>query len=75
LCSASEIDGKKSKNDCENSDDDRADGNDFLMKFSDETSSDPQADFERGVRGGAVIFFGLIGMGLFAVLYWAAITR
>jgi hypothetical protein len=69
-----QTDGENSESDSENRNENCADSHNFFVGFVNNTPALIQSDFERGVRGGAFIFGGLIRLGGFALIFWR-VTR
>lgn len=47
----------------------------FFVAFVGDGPNVEEPDFERGVRGGALILMGLFAFGCFAVIFWWVLTR
>jgi hypothetical protein len=75
LSSPREIDRKHAENDRENSDEYSRYRDDFLFVVMNKDPRPIEPDFERGVRGGAVIFIGICCLLAFACWFWWLIAR
>lgn len=65
----SEADREQPQNYCKCGDEDRRNSSNFLVSVMNETPNVEQSDFERGVRGGAIIFIGLCCLASFAAIF------
>jgi hypothetical protein len=70
-----EANGKHAENDRENSDEYGRDRDDFLLVVMNKNPRPIEPDFERGVRGGAVILGGLCILLGFSCWFWWLVTR
>ncbi len=67
-------DSENPQNKCENCNYKGRNSDYFLVENVHKISGPMQADYNRSVMGGAVIMFGIIGLLLFAILFWWLIT-